>query len=199
MGTMSSTNGLNPGNLPIPESNLDKLPLDDGLNNDPTTADSTFFPLLYLLPLFIAFTALTVFLSRRYAFTTRIPAFVRTTMERSGLEAPAWIIHWERWSSLSPIERSFETINFGLRQVNQPAPVHATPLERAKSLANILPQLEIVIKVLLDEHQTSLYTSRVADERQARRAALQIRTQVVMSLIRYFWTGTYETTVAKIK
>ena len=196
---LDSTNGLNPGNLPIPESNLDKLPLDDGLNNDPTTADSTFFPLLYLLPLFIAFAALTIYLSRRYALTVRIPAFVRTTMERSGLEVPNWILNWERWSSLSPIERSFESINFGLRQVNQPAPVHATPLERAKSLANILPQLEIVIKVLLDEHQTSLYTSRVADERQARRAALQIRTQVVMSLIRYFWTGTYETTVAKIK
>ena len=104
---------------------------------------------------------------------------------------------WERWSILSPIERAFESINFGLRQVNQPAPIHATPAERANNLAKILPQLEIEIKVLLDEHQTSLYTSRVADEKQARRAALQVRTQVSIALIRYFWTGHYEATAAK--
>ena len=196
-----STGGLNPNNLPQPETEPYNLPPDDidGLNTDPSQTDSTFFPLLYLLPLFIAFTALTIYLSRRYALTTRVPAFVRTTMERSGIEVPIWIIHWERWSFLSPIERSFESINFGLRQVNQPAPVHATPLERAKSLANILPQLEIVIKVLLDEHQTSLYTSRVADEKQARRAAYQIGMQVVLALLRFFWTGSYEATVTQVK
>ena len=193
------TGGLNPNNLPQPESDIDNLPPDkaDGLNDDPAATDSTVLPLLYLLPLFIAFVALTIYLSRRYALTVRVPAFVRTTMERSGIEVPNWIVHWERWSSLSPIERSFESINFGLRQVKQPAPVHATPLERAKSLANILPQLEIEIKVLLDEHQTSLYTSRVADEKQARRAAFQVRTQVIIALIRYFWTGHYEATATK--
>jgi hypothetical protein len=193
------TDGLNPNGLIQPEPDVDNLPPDetDGLNNDPAATDSTISPLLYLLPLFIAFTALTIYLSRRYALTVRVPAFVRTTMERSGIEVPKWILHWERWSTLSLIERSFESINFGLRQVKQPAPVHATPLERAKSLANILPQLEIEIKVLLDEHQTSLYTSRVADEKQARRAAFQVRTQVIIALIRYFWTGHYEATATK--
>jgi len=63
----------------------------------------------------------------------------------------------------------------------------------------ILPQLETEIKVLLDEHQTSLYTSRVADEKLARQIAFQIRIQVVMSLIRHFLIGTYETTVTKTK
>jgi transglutaminase-like putative cysteine protease len=191
--------GLNPGNLPIPESDSANLPPDqgDGLEDIPTTTDSTVSSLRYLIPLLIAFAALTIYLSRRYALTARIPAFVRTTMERSGIEVPNWIMHWERWSSLSSIERSFESINFGLRQVKQPAPIHATPFERANSLANILPQLEIEIKVLLDEHQTSLYTSRVADEKQARRAAFQVRTQVILALIRYFWTGNYEATVTK--
>ncbi len=194
------TGGLNPGNVQIPES-LDNLPPEEtnALNNDPALMDSTISPLLYLLPLFIAFAALTIFLSRRYALPMRLPAFVRTTMERSGIEVPRWIMRWERWSVLSPIERSFESINFGLRQVKQPAPLHATPLERANSLANILPQIEIEIKILLDEHQTSLYTSRVADEKQARRLAFQVRTQVILALIRYFWTGTYEATATKIK
>ncbi len=193
-----STNGLNPGNLPKPEPDSANLPPDKtDSNNNSATTNTTLFSPFYLIPLFIAFAALTIFLSRRYALPSRVPAFVRTTMERTGLEVPNWIIHWERWSILSPIERAFESINFGLRQVNQPAPIHATPAERANNLAKILPQLEIEIKVLLDEHQTSLYTSRVADEKQARRAALQVRTQVSIALIRYFWTGHYEATATK--
>lgn len=191
--------GLLPGNLPKPETDNTTPPPNqaDGNNPDSTTTDSTLLPLLYLLPILIAFTALTIYLSRRYTLPVRVPAFVRGTLERTGLEVPAWVYAWERWSVLSPIERAFESINFGLRQVQQPAPVHATPLERAKSLANILPQLEIEIKVLLDEHQTSLYTSRVADEKQARRAAFQVRTQVIIALIRYFWTGNYAATTTQ--
>ncbi len=196
---IDSTGNQNPRNLPQ-EDSADLAGRDPVLDENldaATQQGNSFSPSIYLLLSFITFTTLTIFLSRRYNMSARVPVFIRATMERTGIEAPAWIIHWERWSSLSPIERSFESINFGLRQVNQPAPLHATPLERAKSLANILPQLEIVIKVLLDEHQTSLYTSRVADERQARRAASQIRTQVVLALLRFFWTGSYEATVKK--
>jgi transglutaminase-like putative cysteine protease len=194
----NTTGGLNPGNLPKPESDkADQPPDQTNRLNNVTPKDSTLILLLYLIPSLIAFAALAIYLSRRFALPARVPAFVRTTMERTGLEVPTWIIHWERWSLLSPIERSFESINFGLRQVKQPAPIHATPIERAANLANILPQLKTEIKVLLDEHQTSLYTSRVADEKQARRAAFQVRTQVIIALIRYFWTGNYEATATK--
>jgi len=37
----------------------------------------------------------------------------------------------------------------------------------------------------------------VADEKQARRLAFQVRKQVILALIRYFWTGNYEATVMK--
>jgi len=192
---------LNLGNLQIPESDAVIPPPDktDGLANDPNAANSAALSRLYLILFLIAFAALTIYLSRRYSLPSRVPGFVRTTMERTGMEVPNWVIHWERWSSLSLIERSFESINFGLRQVKQPAPVHATPIERANNLARILPQLEHAIKVLLDEHQTSLYTSRVADEKEARRAAIQVRTQVILALNRYFWTGHYEKKVLQPK
>ena len=199
-GDSGANANLNPGNLPIPESSS-ATPAPDGTDglNDPNANNSTGFPSLYLIPLLTLVAALTIYFSRRYALPTRVPVFVRITLERTGIEVPNWVVHWERWSALSLIERSFESINFGLRQVKQPAPVHATPAERATNLASILPQLEPQIKVLLDEHQTSLYTSRVADEKQARRAAFQVRMQVILSLIRYFWTGHYETTVVKPK
>jgi hypothetical protein len=141
----------------------------------------------------IAVAALTIYFGRRYSLPTRIPVFLRASIERSGAQAPPWVINWERWVSLSPIEKAFESINFGLRSLKEPAPVHATPIERADKLAMILPHMKNPIKVLLDEHQTSLYTSRVADAALAQRAAMQVRMQVIISKIRHFWTGSYFT------
>jgi len=200
---LSDRNNNPNSNLTLPQENNPDLAgrdptLEEGIDTT-LQQDTSLILRLYLFPLFIALAALTIFLSRRYALPARVPVFMRTTMERTGIEVPDWIIHWERWVSLSPIERSFESINFGLRRVKQPAPVHATPIERAHNLTMILPQLETEIKVLLDEHQTSLYTSRVADEKLARQIAFQIRIQVVMSLIRHFLIGTYEPTDTKTK
>jgi hypothetical protein len=80
-------------------------------------------------------------------------------------------------------------VNFGLRTLDQAVPVHSTPIERAAKLTRILPAKADEIKVLLDEHQTSLYTSRVADVTQVRRAALDLRKQVIVERIRYLFFG----------
>jgi hypothetical protein len=113
-----------------------------------------------------------------------MPVFLRTFIERTGMEVPGWVLRWEKWVQLSPIEKAFESINFGLRQLHQPVPVHVTPIERAEKLTRILPAKADQIKILLDEHQTSLYTSRNADVTEARRAALDIRKQVIIERIR---------------
>ena len=91
---------------------------------------------------------------------------------------------------MSPVERAFESVNFGLRTLDQRVPVHNTPQERARRLTGLLPQMSEQIKLLLDEHQTYLYTSRDADVVQARRAAFDIRRQVIVERLRYFLYGT---------
>jgi transglutaminase-like putative cysteine protease len=156
----------------------------------PASFDTTFNP-LYLLPLLIVLAGLTIFFSRRYTLATRLPSFIRVTMERVGIETPVWITRWERWVHLSTIERAFESINFGLRQLDDSPPIHATPVERANRLAHLLTPMADQIKMLLDEHQTSLYTSRTADVDQARRAAFNIRLQTILARVRHFLTGSY--------
>jgi len=146
-------------------------------------------PRLYLIPLFIAFGALAAYFSRRYSVPERIPVLLRATYERNGSQPPAWIVNWERWVQISPIERSFESINFGLRVLGTPMPVYATPIERAKGLKKLLPRMKNEIDTLLDEHQTSLYTSRKADVVRARRSALRIRWQTLNERVRYFLEG----------
>ncbi len=59
--------------------------------------------------------ALAIFLSRRYALPERVPVFLRAAIERTGIDVPAWVIRWETWVKLSPIERAFESVNFALR------------------------------------------------------------------------------------
>lgn len=146
-------------------------------------------PLLYVIPLVIAAAALAFLANRHYPFATHVPGLVRSSIERTGFEVPKWVYNWENWSQLSAIEKAFESINFGLRILDQESPVHTTPIERAKKLMGILPNMSGQIKVLLDEHQTSLYTSRVADVIQARRAAFIIRRQVLLERIRYLFFG----------
>jgi hypothetical protein len=62
-------------------------------------------------------------------------------------------------------------------------------VERARKLTQILPQMSEQIKLLLDEHQTYLYTSRVANVVQARRAAFDIRKQVIVERFRHLLFG----------
>jgi transglutaminase-like putative cysteine protease len=154
----------------------------------PNQAQPSFLA-LFLLPILAALAALIVFLSRRYTLPERVPVFLRIAIERSGIDVPGWVIRWEKWVRLSPVERAFESVNFGLRFLDQAVPVHSTPMERAAKLARLLPAKADEIKVLLDEHQTSLYTSRVADVTQARRAASDLRKQVIVERIRYLFIG----------
>jgi transglutaminase-like putative cysteine protease len=155
----------------------------------PSAEEPAGFLPFYLLPLLAVAAVMTIFLGRRYALSVRVPAFLRTAIERTGIDVPAWIIRWETWVTLSPIERAFESVNFGLRTLDQAVPAHSTPVERAAKLTRLLPTKADEIKVLLDEHQTSLYTSRIADVTQARRAAFDLRKQVIVERIRYLFIG----------
>jgi transglutaminase-like putative cysteine protease len=157
----------------------------------PLTPTRRINPLYFLVPLFIAAAALAFFLGRRYNIPARVPVLVRASFERSGARVPSWVVRWEQWTFLSPIAKAFQSINFALRLLKQPVPLHSTPSERADALAKLLPQVAEPIKILLDEHQTSLYTSRAADVNRARRSAMDIRLQAIIALLRHFMVGEY--------
>ena len=161
------------GDIAVPEQ-VEVLPVNSGW---------------YLIPLFIAFSALTVYFSRRYSVPERLPVLLRATYERSGMQTPAWVNNWERWVNISPMERAFESVNFSLRLLDAPMSVDATPIERARNLTDILPRVKNEVNALLDEHQTSLYTFREADLARARRAALRIRWQALRERLRYALEG----------
>ncbi len=162
---------------------------DEGAAAPEQTETRTVNPNLYLIPLLLAFAALTIYFSRRYSVPERAPGFLRAAYERSGFQIPRWVLNWERWTNISPIERAFESVNFSLRLLDKPMPIDATPTERAEKLKSLLPRAEKEIGALLDEHQTSLYTSRTADVLRAQRAAMRLRWQAVRERVRYALEG----------
>ena len=91
--------------------------------------------------------------------------------------------------NITPIERYFDSVNFSLRLLDTPMSVDATPIERVIRLMSILPKAENALQAILDEHQTSLYTSRVADISRARNAAFNIRLQALREQVRYIFEG----------
>jgi hypothetical protein len=174
------------------EKNIEQIPDKTPLQplEDTSSADELPVPLyFYLIPLFIIFATLTVYFSRKYSVPSRIPVILRNAYEQNGLQPPSWIVNWELWTSISPIEKSFDSINFALRILKKDVPIDATPIERAQGLMALLPNIKSEIITLLDEHQTSLYTSKEADVTRARRAALRIRWQVILKRTRYLIKG----------
>jgi transglutaminase-like putative cysteine protease len=162
--------------------------LEEGLDPLAQPGEITAQPPYWIAVLMILLGAVIYFM-RHASARAAVPVFLRAAMERGGIDVPIWVMRWEQWGKLSPIERAFESINFGLRHLDQAVPVHITPIERAAKLSRILPTAADQIKVLLDEHQTSLYTSRAADVTQARQAAFSIRKQTIIERIRYLFLG----------
>jgi transglutaminase-like putative cysteine protease len=190
----SETNGLlGPLNNPFPNDNstfASRELSEEELNAavaQPLDEPVNIYP--YLTPFLIIIATLTIFFSRRYSVPARLPGILRTTYERNGIHTPGWILNWEKWVNVSQIQRSFESINFSLRLLKQSVPVHATPVERANELNGILPRAVKHTQNLLDEHQTSLYTSRTADASRARNAAFNIRKYALLEAIRYIFEG----------
>lgn len=126
------------------------------------------------------------FLNRRYAIVDNIPIRLQIAYERNDGRAPAWIKNWARWTSLSTIERSFETINRSLRLLGAPPPIRATPSERADALAHKLPRAASSIGTLTEQHLASLFTPTPGDANRAQRASILIWLYTLQTVIQNF-------------
>lgn len=123
-------------------------------------------------------------LNRRYAIIDRIPGRIQNMYESNNGQAPTWIINWDRWIALTPIERSFETINRSLRLLGEIPPIHATPAERAHTLCGLLPKATQVVETLTAEYQASLFSPDPGQSSRARKASLSIWMYTLQTLIR---------------
>ena len=145
--------------------------------------DTLLTDLLWItLPLFVI--AGLILILRRTRLLDRAPIGLSKAFERFGAQTPAWISNWMIWNQLTPVERSFTSVNVSLRWLGISQPVSATAAERAVELAKRLPSASIYIEIVASEHQSALFSARPADPARARRAGLMILLHTLRFTIR---------------
>ena len=107
-------------------------------------------------------------LDRRTGWVGRIPLALEERAERRGTQAPRWIRTWAAWTRLSPIARSFETINLSLRLLGDPQPIHATAGERGERLERLVPRARSRVQALTEQHALALYAGIESRDSSAR-------------------------------
>lgn len=130
--------------------------------------------------------ALLIFLLYRYRLLTNLPLYLSRALAGSDIPTPAWIENWSRWNQLSPVERSFASVNLSLRWLGRPQPMYATPAERAALLKKLLPTASAHIEALTSELESALFTPHPADSSRARRASLLIVLHTLRALVLNF-------------
>lgn len=146
-------------------------------------------PLWYSVAAVVVLIGMLWILNHRYAMFDRVPVYLQAAYDRNGGRTPTWLANWARWAMLSPIERSFDTINRSLRLLGRAPAYSATPTERATLLLKKLPEAAGPIETLLAQLQDSLFTPGPGDPGLARRASLHIWLFTLRSILRKYIYG----------
>lgn len=162
-----------------------KLEFEEGLGKEdnlpPIEEQTTTATYLYLIAAMLL-AVLVWLLNRQYAVFDQIPIRMQAVYERSGEKPPAWLSNWVQWAVLTPIERSFETVNRCLRLLGEIPTIHSTPSERAKLLTKKIPKATSAIETLAEQLQTTLFTPHPGHAGRARRASLTIWLYTIQSI-----------------
>jgi transglutaminase-like putative cysteine protease len=123
-------------------------------------------------------------MARRRKIVPAIPVLIETTLVRRGISAPRWLRSWARRASLSPVERTFASVNRALWLLGNPAPPSLTPTERVRLLSGILPPAQTHAEALLAEYQRTLYSRLPGNLATAEQASRQITRQAYRAFLR---------------
>lgn len=162
-----------------------KLEFEEGLGEEenlpPIEEQTGIASYLYLIAAVLLVVSVWL-LNRQYAVFDKIPIRMQAVYERSGEKPPAWLSNWAQWAVLTPIERSFETVNRCLRLLGETPTIHSTPSERATFLAKKLPNAASAIETLTEQLQATLFTPHPGHAGRARRASLTIWLYTIQSI-----------------
>lgn len=167
--------------LPIPEPVVEETASAEAWQNGLATALGGLGGVFFIL--------LGIFIKRRVAPNVTTTSLLKRVIERSGWAPPRWLSRWLVFSSLSPIERHFHSINIGLAWLKRPQPAHITAGERAWILKHLMPSAADSIETLLREHQAQLFSAQGGDEKVARRAAWDILPKVLQRRLKILILG----------
>jgi transglutaminase-like putative cysteine protease len=163
---------INP-QVPIPLEERPEEPLEE-MDDQAAMEQPAWYRDLVIPALALLIFGLSVFVIRRYSVGERLPVYLAYQYERRGNIPPRWLKRWVRWTSLSHVERAFQSINLSLYWLGRPQAAYVTSQERAEELIKCLPEAHEETLSLLHEYHNALYTPRAGNFVTARKAAVKI-------------------------
>ena len=118
-----------------------------------------------------------------------LPVLLISVFRRLGQQPPDFLLWWERYLSLSPVDRSYLELNRSLVLVRRRPDPAATPIERAAQLAIEIPPARDPAEVVVDEYHASTYGSRPGNPKNALRAGRILRRLSTRSMLRRIIPG----------
>lgn len=115
---------------------------------------------------------------------TPLPVYLENSILWLGFRPPVWLREWAFLSTRPPIARAFMEVNHALARLEVAPPASATPTERVRVLAKLLPKSAAIAGFLLDEYQLAWYSPRQADVERARYAGKIIRNEAYREWLR---------------
>jgi transglutaminase-like putative cysteine protease len=115
--------------------------------------------------------AILAYLGNRKRWIRGLSATLSRTLAAGGVTPPDWIQAWARWNQMEAVERAFASVTWSLGWLGRPPPVDATPAERARALARLMPSASRHIEALQFELESGLFTPRPANLARAVRAS----------------------------
>jgi transglutaminase-like putative cysteine protease len=176
-----------PAAQPTPERDIPQfndedilpLPLPTGEDSSTLSVNFSLFRAVLVWIIIVAVVALALYglwrLHERIPFQNRALQAVTSLYRRRGRDFPNWLQNWQRWSSLTDVERAFHAINQSINWLRQPQPHSITPVERVQLLKKLMPEIADEIDVLAAEHEKTLYGPQPGSPELARQSARKIR------------------------
>lgn len=176
-------------------------PLSDGPEDRPelrdrdveTSEDATGIPVMTIVLYVVALGAAAglgyLIIANRTKLQSSFAAFpikMDRGLQRLGLRSPAFIRNWASWSSLSPVVRSYQEINYALRRLGETPSIQLTPAERGFALQRLAPDTEMHVRDLLNEYHRTAYSQSAVNAARAISAGQQVRKLSYQMLIKRF-------------
>jgi hypothetical protein len=118
----------------------------------------------------------------------RFISWVQRWLEKVGAPVPRQLERWRQYLAMTPIERSYLTLDWAFGALHQEKNSAETPAEKLRRFKKIFPEAAQSAAGLVDEFQCHQFSPRKADIRRANQLGWKIRWEIIRKQIR-IWLG----------
>ncbi len=104
-----------------------------------------------------------------------LPVLLERALIKRNKNVPQWLQHWSFIAQLSTAEKAYLQLGRSIRWLGQEINPAETPLERAQTVTNLLPDALAPVEDIISEYQLDKFSNHIVNEDRAKNAARTVR------------------------